>query len=822
MKPSRSRRRTALVALLALLVPLVVLWRGTLLRGVFFQADLVVYYYPAYTYATRVLRSGVLPLWAPEMEGGQPFHAQWEPTLLYPVEVPFRFLLPPWWALDGSLLFHYALAAAAMFAYARRLSLSRPAALVSAAIYAVNGFMIAHLEHPNLIVGAAWLPLLLLAVEHGLAGRTRAGVLGIGTVLGMMLLGGHPDTFLMGTLLVGLLVLLHPIHGVIRQRRGREALRPLGMLLGGYLLGLGLAAAQILPTLDLARLSWERHGASAGFQDTWSLKPLQYLVQLLPDLYGRNGQDTYWGVAHYWEECTYVGPIALTLAAAGLMSRHRLAGFYGGMAALSAWLAMGTNGLAFELLRQVPAFGTMRLPCRYMFLFDLSVAVLAGCGAHWLARIRRPAEQRRAFRLRGLLSTVVGIVVLWLLGWWLDRERWLREIASRLSERHRFHTPEIRPLLHGYVGQLGIDVALLLVGLALAVGLLLIATRSRGLRPVVPALAWLGIAVTLFLFGSGYHTVIPARLLAETPFTVRAMAATAPGAPFRVLQWDSIKMHANVAVHRGWWPTDERGYRQYIAALPGNYNLVWGLSSVRQEEWSALPLQYTRRLVSGILALGDHGGISAVEPYMPWLNAGYVLSQRPLRGSSLIPVSADRTRLYRSTDPGRRAWIVHRAAAVAGEAQLERQLTADPAALTRRVLLQQEDGGPSAPLPPTLTLTPTADAAGSRVRDSHRPPEEARIVTRTPTRLSLDAEARGDGYLVLGESWAPGWRAWVDGRAAPIYRANGIQRAVPLSAGRHRVDFRYLPTAFRLGLYLSAAALAVLLGLATARMGARA
>src|SRR5436309_527934 len=135
-----SRWRTAAAIAVAALIPLLVFGRG--LRGIFFQADLVVYYLPAYAYATRALRSGVLPLWAPEMEGGQPFHAQWEPTVLYPVDVPFRLLLPPWWALNGSLLFHYALAAVGMFAYARRLSLSRPAALVSAAVYALNGFMI--------------------------------------------------------------------------------------------------------------------------------------------------------------------------------------------------------------------------------------------------------------------------------------------------------------------------------------------------------------------------------------------------------------------------------------------------------------------------------------------------------------------------------------------------------------------------------------------------------------------------------------------------------------------------------------------------------
>ncbi len=807
--PSRSRPYTGVALLLAALVPVLVLWRGALLRGVFFQADLVVYYFPAYTYATRVLRAGIVPLWAPEMEGGQPFHAQWEPTLLYPVDVPFRFLLPPWWALNLSLVFHYVLAAGAMFAYARRLSLGRRAALVSAAIYAVNGFMIAHLEHPNLIVGAAWLPVLLLGVEHGLEGRRLAGALGIAAVLSMMLLGGHPDIFLMGAMLAGLLVVAHPVHGMVRQRRWQAAIRPMAMLVGGYLLGLLLAAAQILPTLDLARISWQRHGASAGFQDTWSLKPLQFLVQLLPDLYGRNGQDTYWGMAHYWEECSYVGALALALSVAGLASRHRLARFYGAIAALAVWLAMGTNGLAFLLLRQAPAFGTMRLPCRYMFLFDLSVAVLAGFGAHWLSHLQRPAELVRARWLRGFLLVALAGLALWLLGGWLGRAGALADVAGRMGPAHRFHARDVTPLLHRYLSQLKLDVGLLLGGMVLALLLVSVAVRSPRERWLVAPAAWAGVVVTLFLFGSEYHTVIPARLVAEEPFTVRAIRRTAPVDGPRVMQWDSIRMHANVAVHRGWWPADERGFQQYIAALPGNYNLVWGLASVRQEEWSALPLDHTRRLISAILANGDRGGFAAVAPYLPWLNAGYVLSQRPLRDPSLELVAVDRTHLYRVRDPGRRVWIVHEASASTDNARLGQRLANDPTGLLERVTLQDDGNRPFAPadaIQQAPVALPAADAASD---------DEAHIVSREPTRLWVEAHTSREGYLVLGESWAPGWHVWIDGRPAPVLRANLIHRAVKLSPGSHRIEFRYLPTAFRVGLYLSCGALAIWLALVT-------
>ncbi len=60
------------------------------------------------------------------------------------------------------------------------------------------------------------------------------------------------------------------------------------------------------------------------------------------------------------------------------------------------------------------------------------------------------------------------------------------------------------------------------------------------------------------------------------------------------------------------------------------------------------------------------------------------------------------------------------------------------------------------------------------------------------------------GFLVFDESFAPGWRAWMDGKPEAIFRAYGYWMAVTISGdGDHRVKFRYEPTAVRLGLFLS-------------------
>jgi uncharacterized membrane protein YfhO len=59
------------------------------------------------------------------------------------------------------------------------------------------------------------------------------------------------------------------------------------------------------------------------------------------------------------------------------------------------------------------------------------------------------------------------------------------------------------------------------------------------------------------------------------------------------------------------------------------------------------------------------------------------------------------------------------------------------------------------------------------------------------------------GYLVLTDSWYPGWIASVDGIPVPIYRAYYIFRAVPVEPGTHTVVFEYRPLSFYWGMLLS-------------------
>jgi hypothetical protein len=90
-------------------------------------------------------------------------------------------------------------------------------------------------------------------------------------------------------------------------------------------------------------------------------------------------------------------------------------------------------------------------------------------------------------------------------------------------------------------------------------------------------------------------------------------------------------------------------------------------------------------------------------------------------------------------------------------------------------------------------------------------PVAGRLVELHPNRLVAEIDAPGPGLVIVAEAYFPTWRATVDGADAPIYPANVLSRAVPVSApGLHRIEMRFRPLRFwvLLPLYLAGLALA--------------
>ena len=208
-----------------------------------------------------------------------------------------------------------------------------------------------------------------------------------------------------------------------------------------------------------------------------------------------------------------------------------------------------------------------------------------------------------------------------------------------------------------------------------------------------------------------------------------------------------------------------------------------------------------RSLVSRRASVNFESGLLRIHPALPKVLRAYgvshVLSPYPQEGTGLPLMSRDGHAYIYRVEGSARVRFVPSARSVTGDREAASRFLAagfDPA---REILLHDAPDGLAGILPPGAT-----------------PPEAMgrAAITRENTReLDIEVDAPQDGFLLLADTFYPGWTARVDGVGTPLYRANLAVRGVALPKGRHEVRFEYGAPEFFRGLTITLAAIAALL-----------
>jgi hypothetical protein len=773
---SRERRlgALALAALMVFLFP-----RALLLGEAFYERDLAFDWVTQVEVFVRSVAQGSWPLWDNSIAFGQPLLADPSAQLLYP-PTWLNLLMRPWTYYTLFAAGHLLWAGLGTAALARRLGASRGAALAAGALFMGSGPLLSLVNVYHHFASAAWIPWVALGAQVTAETRRLRHALLWTLAIVAQIFAGSADMCAAAQLLSAALV--------VRQLSWREPLSAVNRRLVGISamalpLALGLTAVQWLPTLEQARRSL-RWAMPDSIGTAWSVTPLALLQvvlpALLPDTLTPAAQAAFAPSGGPFLASLYLGLPALALAAAALAGSSRSPRFTLAAVALASILytlgpATPFHRLATTLL---PALRIFRYPSKAMVLAALCLALLAGLG---LDAWKGDAPRRRWWAVVvAPLAAGVALAVTVVIATWI----W---------------TPAhvLRPQA---------------LGLAVGAGAGALALALAVARRAGPAVAAMGVAALVFA-NQGLNRTTPKAVLDQRPPVLDAIAPLPAGAAAhplggpRLYVFDYLRdpLRSRRYLHRdeaylirvppGMDTEQAQVLAQRLYPFPPSAGR-WGFEGSFDPDFRGLDPSYLAQLSQ--LAVQAEG-----TPLHTWLlrvgAVGHVVALHSEGLTALEEVAAlptlfpEPARAFRVPRPRPRAYLVS-GARPGGESSALVDAAAD---------MDPEREALIAGLPAPVAPDPAFTGAVPRF--------EVR-----PDRVSAQIEASAPAWLVMVDTFDPGWLASVDGVPAPLLRANVAFRAVRVAQGPHRVELVYRPRGVSVGLLVSGVFAAALAGLAWA------
>ena len=385
MKPSYPSRILASAPALYLVLSLTAFFPCLFLGQAYFDNDLLAQFGPWRSFLRDQLAQGHFPLWNPYNLGGQPFFADLQNMMLYPLNW-LTLLFPVAYGLSLFFFIHMFWAAAGMHLWLASLGLSEKACRVGAVLFACSGFFWLEIIHPPILAAFAWTPWLFYFLEEW-TGRPRPkAAFAAGLSFAMLFLCGSFQ-MTVGALYGG------AAYFGFRLLTPKPPTRP--KILRWALLFLWGALpllAQFIPTLEFSRLTVRGSAQPdyAGFSAKPALKALSLHQFLFPRLLLPEDKALDHMVQEFPENGTYdwagnwgyLGIWAPLLGLAALRRKGSALPLFLAAFAL-AWLAVAL-GPATPLHRifcgLLPGFSLLRAPFRFLFLYVLGASALAAFG----------------------------------------------------------------------------------------------------------------------------------------------------------------------------------------------------------------------------------------------------------------------------------------------------------------------------------------------------------------------------------------------------------------------------------------------------------
>ena len=742
-----------MAAVIIALVPLVFLcWRVLFLGETFGDRDLASYYHPAKRLIAALTQaSGGVPSWNPFFGSGQPFAANPEHEVFYPLTTLF-FVLPFEVAFRLQVILPLLVALPSMYFLLRTLRRSQPASLFGALAWAFGGYLLSTTNLlPQLFAGAP-LPLTLALGIRILRKPSALTVAGLALCFGSQCLVGEPSTLVV--------VPLRARAAAFAERRrtvkGGLACALLALLLGG-----AIGAATLVPGAHHVGKTARANGLPLSEAGEWSMPAARLLDLVTPHALGHvvpNRESDYWGGSLYGQRKSpyfyslYPGLLVSLLALVAWGQRWRVLFPWIVVTGFGFLLALGLHTPVWPMLRRLPLLHAIRFPEKYVLLSVLPLLVAASYGFDQILLGHKRA--RRWFARWLAVPAILGF------------------LAAAAVQVGAAWLPRDFPRGQTVGDALRVSVvatfALVLFQSRRGLG-----RRARGL--VVCALLALDLAtagVTIV------RTTPIAKLTSPPRFFLSVLNRSEDQLLFHSVEWDPT-MH------------DLDG----IAKPP--IPAQWGLALTLEKDFDRTFLQTTNlatqmfwqavrsdpSLQSTLLRRRGVTALLRVRPGARWVGDHVV---GPDDSGVLEVLASNNSRPLLSS--------VARLEAVSGASGW----------LSTALRLRDE-----------MRDTACVDDPHLPSFSNPLPPADIRMASRAPNHLAAAVLGRGPApsFVAFNQSWDEGWQLRVDGRPEVLFRTDISLSGFFVPPGPHQVELEYRDPWISAGLAISVAAALICLGL---------
>ena len=708
--------------------------------------------------ASTLRATGHFPLWNPYLFGGMPYIAAMHGDIFYPTFL-LRMVLPTDVAMTWGFIIHVFLAGLFTFGFLRVLGYGFYGALVGGIAYMMSGQIASYVSpgHDGKLFVSALFPLALWILHRGIREGKNWSWGAFALIIGLCVLSPHPQLLQYTLLACGAYALFLALSAVDGPALPRStAIKRLAAALGAVLVGLAIGAAQYLPVREY--VSWSPRAGGLGdyaSATSYAWPPEELLNAYLPQFSGM--LNNYWGRNSIHLHSDYVGAVVLILAGAAFIGlrtdpRRKQILFWSIALLVSLLWSLGSATPFYHIpYAIIPGTKYFRAPATIFFIGTLAIAILACAGAERFVE----GKVKRKYLIGWLIAG--GVIAL------LASTGALTSFAESFAEDRQLDAVHANnsALIAGAWRSFAFVALAVALGSATLRGRISTRAAAWGLAALmtidlwtVERLYWMFSPPAKVIYAS--DAIVDMLKAERQPVRVLAVPFEQPAEPDAFLTGDAFMTHR------------VRNVCGYHGNQLGRYNDLTGCRANPQQLFNpnVLQLTNTKYLLANI-------------PQIPFL-PNFVLAKGPVRNAS-----GDVVYLYRLNGDNPYSWLTPVAVKAPDEQVLATVL--NPRFDVRRAALFDTSARVHASvgveaLPAPISVTTSV---------SHYEPGKVRI--------DLSAPAPNGSSLLVSENYYPGWKATVDGKPAPIGRADYTFIGVELPSGARSIQLDFTSPAYERG-----------------------